>query len=332
MRTKWWQVNLLLVMMLAGAFLPLSARDLGALYDRDTLEAARQRYGPNLLGMFEEDFLTRLTREERQAAGTVRLEIPLTGANRSPLDFYSLIDRRVIVIPVLSVKFLDDLSIAYAYMDRHDCDRNQLLNYLTRLMYDERYPLMPPREALGIPDNALDDPFVDDVSQKLLKSTIYFLLGHEYGHIMYRHAGYETITAEMAQKQESQSDALALSVMRRVGVTPMGLAFFFMVASRLEPTPADFETESDYVRYLRERQTHPLSGTRVKRIAEQMRRYAEDFARLQPNRNQAAMQNRAMAEQLDQIGEILNDGRFRAFATQLGLRTSQAAIRSACAR
>lgn len=309
---------------------PVLAKDFGRLYDEQILRRAADVYGPNLQGLFREDFLSRLTLQERRAAPRIHLATPLVGANRSPWDYYALIDRQRIVVPILSVKFLDDLSISYAYMDRFGCDREMLFNYLTKLLYDEDYPPTPPRAALGIPSDALDDAFVDDVSQKLLKSSIFFLIGHEYGHVMHRHRGYGQISSAEAQRQENQSDDFALGVMRRIGVAPMGLAFFFAMASRIEPVPAAFDSQADFDRHIRETLTHPLTGSRLRNVADYMRESAVAFARLQPDPQAYVRAIASTAGDIEKIGDTIHDGQFRQFQLQRGLATSGRQLRAAC--
>ncbi len=318
---------LLLALWSAGG---LWARDLGELYDRQTLSQAAAVYGPNIQGLFREDFLDRLTFQERVSLPNVHLETPLIGPQRSPWEFFALPARQKIVVPVLSIRFLDDLAITYAHLERHQCDREQLFNYLTRLFYDKRFPAIPPRQALGIPADALDDPYVDDVSQKILKSTIYFLIGHEYAHLLYQHQGYERITAAQAQAQESQSDTFALEIMRRVGVPPLSMAFFFTLASRIDPVPAAFSSTAEFERYLQKKQTHPLTGKRLQNVADYLRRHADSYARLQANPTTWVSALQASATDIENLGRIVHDARFRQFQLKRGLAATESQMRSAC--
>ncbi|MCF6255973.1 MAG: hypothetical protein L3J98_06845 [Gammaproteobacteria bacterium] len=280
--------------------------------------------------MFQEDFLGRLTQQERHAAPEIRFETPLIGAGRSLFEYYTFIDRQRIVIPILSVKFLDDLSITYAYMERFNCNREMFFHYLIKLLRDKSYPLTPPRAALGIPSNALEDAFVDDVSQKMLKSTIFFLLGHEYGHVMYRHRGYEQISKAEAQRQESQSDDFALDVMRRIGVDPMGLALFFATASAQEAVPERFGSQTAFDQNIRRTSTHPLSGNRLRNISRYMRKHAAAFARLQPDQPAYITAIQLLAGEIDKTGSSLSDGEFRKFMYDRALQTSTRQLQMAC--
>ena len=79
-------------------------------YSTAELERASRTYHDNLVGSWEEDLLPRLTPAQRGAASTVSLRLPLIGAGRNPYDFYASPTARVVTIPILSVKFLDDLA------------------------------------------------------------------------------------------------------------------------------------------------------------------------------------------------------------------------------
>ncbi|WP_455205964.1 hypothetical protein [Kaarinaea lacus] len=321
------RTNLILLIFLLPCV--ANAKSMVGLYSDQQLEKAYSVYNRNIPYLYTDDFLGRLTFEER-FGHDIRLATPLRGDGGTPWEFYALIDQKIIVMPILSIKFLDDLSITFAYMEKNNCKKEMFYNYLTKLLYDDKYKPEPPRVALGIPANALDDHFVDDVSQKLLKSTFFFLLGHEYAHIIYNHAGYQHISGKRAQQQETEADNFSLNVMRRIGVTPMGLALFFTAASRLEAVPSAFSSKAKYEKYIQKVSTHPLTGNRMKNIATYLRKHANDFARLQANRSQATNLLQTIAGDVETIGEYISDGQFREFQFQQGIKTSSKAIRNAC--
>lgn len=310
----------------------VQAQDVGRMYPQSQLEKIAPRYQPNLRGLWEEDFLSRLTPEERLQAGTVMLNLPLIGANRHPLDFYADSGRRQVFLPIASVRFLDDMAVAIAYYERMGCDTGTVYDYAAALRIRPEETFGPPLDALGIPATALDDPFVDDVSQKILKSVVYFVAAHEYAHVMYRHKGYRAIAAQEAQRQESEADAFALNVLRRIAVPPLAMAHFFMITSRLEPSPADFAAPGEYEAYLRQRATHPVSSQRILDVAGGIEASVGAFARLQPDPAAMAASLRGVVGDLRQIGHTLDDRKMRRFLTERARTADVASFRRGCRR
>ena len=210
------------------------------------MQAIGTTYAPNLRLVWTQDFLARLSPAERSAATGLRLELPLFGLRHAPLEFYSVPDERRVVIPLASVKFLDDIAVAHAYDEKSGCDLGAVSGYAAALRFSRHAPTGSPLAALGVPPEALTDPDVDDVAMKMLKSTVFFVMAHEYAHLLHRHRSYAKLDAGQAQQQEMQADDFALDVMRRIGVPPIALGFFFLVSSRLEPSPGDFATAGQY--------------------------------------------------------------------------------------
>lgn len=309
---------------------PLHAQDVGRLYSQSELAAAGSRYAPNLQGLWQEDFLSRLTPAERQRAGAVTLHLPLVGAQRVPLDFYAIAAQRQVFLPIASVKFLDDISIATAYHERRGCGMAAVSDYMGVLR--ERPAALPgsPRAALGVPANALDDAIVDDVSQKLLKSTMYFIVAHEYAHVMYAHRGYSSITAREAQHQEMEADAFALEVMRRIAVPPLSMVHFFTLVSRMESSPADFDSAQQYEAYLQQRASHPVSAQRIFAVADALQENVKSYARTQSDARAWEQRLLAAAGDLRAIGKTLDDRSMRRLLTNRARTLDPASLRAAC--
>ena len=310
--------------------LPSQAQDASRLYSQEELQNIGSIYTPNLRGMWKDDFLQRLRPAERRMLSAVALDLPLIGATRSPLEFYSHPAERRVVIPIGSVKFLDDLSVAFAYYDKMGCDLGAVSDYAAALRFQSAPPAGSPLASLGVPRVAVKDRYVDDVSMKILKSNVFFLMAHEYAHVMYRHKGYSELTAPQAQEQEAQADRFALDVMRRIGIPPIGLAFFFLVASRLERTPGDFASAAEYESYLQQQATHPVSALRLQNVADLIAQKTEDFARLEPDPAAAARRLLQLTPQLREIGSTLDDRRMRLFLAERARAVSAASLQSAC--
>ena len=155
-------------------------------------------------------------------------------------------------------------------------------------------------------------------------------MAHELAHILYRHRGYGSITAAEAQEQESQADAFALNVMRRISVAPMGMSIFFLVASRFELAPGDFETLAQYEAYLREHSTHPLTSNRLLAIAQGIRSNVDSFTRGQASPTLWRPRILAVADDIQRIGRTLDDRAIRELQRHRSQRVTLAELASAC--
>jgi len=292
------------------------AADAFDVYEWETLQQADKIYSKNIRLIWEEDLLGRLTVKERQAAGNVKLNVPLRGVHNSLFDYYSSPRTREITIPILSVKFFDDLAIAAAWLNRQECALDPVSDYVGMLRYqgsslssDGRFP--PPQQALGIPQRALDDAIVNDVSGKALKSAIYFLMAHELGHVIFQHKPYDMIDGQEAQAQEMQADDFALNIMRRISVPPVGMVLFFMMCSRFEPAPGDFPNLQEYENFVRRTSTHPLTSRRLIAISRGIRSNVDAFCRGQKDPTLWQARIIKIADDIEAIGNGLDDRQIR---------------------
>jgi len=322
-----WPPQFAILMLMSAA---VSAQDVSLLYSESDLQQIGNRYTPNLRGMWDEDFLSRLTIAERLQAGAVSLYLPLVGANRYPLDFYSDPVRRQVFLPIASVKFIDDISLAFAYYQRIGCDVGLVSDYVAVLRFRPQQAKGSPLDTLGVPRTAINDPIVDDVAQKILKSIIFFVAAHEYAHVMYQHKNYDQITAGQAQQQEIEADAFALEIMRRIGVPPSALTVFFLTASRLEASPGDFNSPAAYEDYVRQRATHPVSALRILNLAQGIEDHIEAFTVLQTDPASWKSKLQTQVVELRQIGNTLDDRSMRSFLAQRAQTVDIASFRRAC--
>ncbi len=295
------------------------------LYDARTLDKATQLYSENLRLVWSADLLAKLTPTDRQAAGNVKLDLPPIGVQGFPFDYHSDPSTREITIPILSVKFFDDLAIAAAWLTRKGCAQDPVSDYAGILRYQgftlprgNRFP--PPLQALAIPQNALADAVVDDIAQKTLKSAIYFLMAHELGHVRYQHKRYDAISRPDAQTQEMQADDFALNIMREISVPPMGMVLFFMVASRFEPAPGDYpnlrgdETWGQILqkdKTWRQTWTHPLTSQRLLAVSKGIRTNANAFSKGQKDPTLWRPRIIEAADQIEVIANTLDDPKIR---------------------
>lgn len=137
--------------------------DFGRMYDLQTLEHVQDVYGRNLSNILFHDIHAYLDSDQQEALSKVTLDVPLYDANKDPFTFYMIPATGHMTIPALSMKFLDDVSIARAWMESNHCDTQAIHDYVAMAYYG-REQLPPLLQALNLPDNVLDDPMVDEMA------------------------------------------------------------------------------------------------------------------------------------------------------------------------
>ncbi|WP_026960608.1 phage exclusion protein Lit family protein [Aliagarivorans taiwanensis] len=294
------------------------ARDYSAMYSASELKRVSEVYGANIEAVLYDDLRPHLTQDELALLARVRLYQPWE-RTEDPFEFAADSAQGIILIPAFSVKFLDDLAIATAWFERFNCDKQAIFDYLAALDFSTQ-PLDAPLKALGVPDKAyLLDEYVDDVWQKLLKSALGFILLHELGHVHFRHKGYGQLSAEQAQRQEAQSDAFALAILRRVHLPPMGMALWFSAVAVRDPLSAGSP-----------RQTHPLSAQRLRAIAEALRDRPEDFIEAGNRDRWDANTINDISKQFDVIADTLADAQARQLLRQRGEALDPSKLAHSC--
>jgi hypothetical protein len=121
------------------------AKDMASLYDEATLADWQPRYREGILWNVENVIWPRLNADERQQLAGVNLCFPLRGHSRDPLEFYARLEAAadacaaqsppVVVLPIQSIKFFDDLSVAHAWLWRHGYGPDTALEYASMLKY-----------------------------------------------------------------------------------------------------------------------------------------------------------------------------------------------------
>jgi hypothetical protein len=261
----------------------VEARDV---YDDATLAEWQPRYQRSTERIFHEVILPALTVAEERALGEPPpIEFPLRAAGEwtrdYPLAFYVPGDRRVITMPIASLKFLDDICTAYAWLQINGYGLETVSEYTAILRFADKEPpggFPPPLEALQIPANALDDPRVDELALGHFVTARTFLLAHELGHVLHRHAAH---SYEQSRQNEREADRFAFQLMERTPLPPIGALLFFMADahwSHVEENP---------------NATHPMSGDRVRAAAQ----WVDD-----PD----------FAHQLGELGTFMDDPEIRA--------------------
>jgi hypothetical protein len=248
------------------------------LYTQGQIDKARAAYAENVEFQLRSDMGI--------PAEVIRLEMPDRGSH--PLSVSAHPATRSIRFPVQTIMFIDDFGILWTYLDRMGCEREYILTYLNALLREGR-DLPDPLAAFGIDrDKALADPFVNDVSGKIVTTAVYFLLAHEVGHLALGHGALGAGAASIAQEMEA--DDLALAAFRAKGLPPIGVSFYFLAARWNDPA-RDRANSS----------THPLSGDRIARIGEALVAEPEAFSHSEPDPALGARQVRSMGEDLVRV-------------------------------
>lgn len=304
------------------------ARDYVSLYDDETLAHWRDRYRPGIMSNLANVLVPNLTPAELSALRGLTIDMPLRAATGGPLDFYA-IGPATVVLPALSLKLFDDLSVAYAWLWKQGYSLETALEYVGLLKYgrESDYGRWPqPFEALGIPDDALDDPDVDSLAQKIFKSAVIFILLHEMGHVLHQHPGYgPEVTRQEARANEAEADAFALEVMRRLPAQPTGMFLFFQTLVYLGPNRGDFDSEAAYQRAL-EQSTHPLTADRMRAIAGLLRRHSSDFANEYGSREEGLAAVTFVADQVDGVADMVADPDLQRLIAQTSRRATLASL------
>ncbi|MCP4628988.1 MAG: hypothetical protein GY850_36590 [bacterium] len=236
-----------------------NAGDLSGFYDNSTLNYWRGRYKRSTPKILNRVIWPALLNSEKRRLGRKPIiefpRYPDGKFRQHPLAFYVPADRPNIVFPIFSLKFLDDLCTAYAWLQVNGYSLETVAEYTAILKYGKPpsggFP--PPLKAMQIPQNALDNPQVDELALGHFVTSRTFLLLHEMGHILY---GHNARTYAESVRNEQQSDRFAASVMQRTALPPLGILVFFMADAHWSGFPASG------------RDTHPLSGERVRALAD----------------------------------------------------------------
>lgn len=273
-------------------------------YPPASLDRVAQRTTPGLRSNFEQVLLPRLTDRERQQLGRINLDLSRREYPDHPLNFYAATGGNV-VLPLSSVKLVSDLSLALAWYNRNRLPEQKVFDYAAMLAFRGPAPdgvKALPLAALGVPDDADNDPAVNGLFQKLFGTTMVFIMGHETGHLFHGHRA--NVGETRSRQQEGEADAFAVELMARMGEPPIGISFYFMMA-------APFECA--------ERSTHPLSGERINRLVAALRNNASLFARNKPSPQQERQLVESITQELGKVAKLVDDPDIRESMRLAGL-------------
>lgn len=286
-----------------------AAKDLSTIYDLSTLANGLAVHEKTTQKIVDQVIWPALSDSERSALSGVRFEYPLVpdaAMRGSPLSFYAPFSGDRVVMPESSLKFLDDLCTAYAWLQVHGYGVETVSEYTGLLRHKDfaagRFP--QPLPSLQIPQHALRDQQVNDLSLAHFVTARTFILLHELGHVIHYRGVPEaewqrrdrTLAQLLAMSRASEeaADRFAIRVMQRTPLPPIGMMIFFMADAHFSSFPAVY-SEKEWQHYLDNYSTHPLTGARLHILAAELR-------------------DRGLAALIDQLGKELDDP-----DTQLGV-------------
>ncbi len=260
---------------LAIVFVMLAESAAAQIYTRESLQADAARLRNAVHRIYAIGIKPSLTPGEADAAGAFEFDFPLPEPDDPLMDFAATTDGRKLIMPLMSLKALEDLMTAYAWLYYQGFSLSAIDLYFTMLRYGSRTDIPQGRfpailDALGVPADAYKtDKRVDDLSLRLRNEAFAFIIAHELGHIIFKHRPLTEITGTQAQADEVQSDDFALDIFARTGTSPLGPVLFFQAQIYNLLHPVEFgamgpeERESALVQM-----THPMSLDRIARMTD----------------------------------------------------------------
>lgn len=299
---------LILALMLCNV--PARATELADMYSRDVLAADAARLENAVRKIYSLGLAPTLTAAEKASLSAVTLQFPMPRPGDDPLNFYATTDaagRAAVVMPILSLKALEDMATAYAWVHTRGLRASTIDLYFAMLRHrpPDRFPggrYTDILTALAIPNNATDDKAVDRLSLSLRNEAIAYILGHELGHILFRHKGYGEITRQQARDDEIQSDRFALDVMARSATPPLGAVLYFQAQVYRFRHRGEFLTPLAFDDYLMTVATHPMTVDRLEALA----RHISGPLAERRGRERAIWVG--IGQQLAQVAQVLRDG------------------------
>jgi Peptidase family M48 len=283
--------------------------DFRDLYEEDSLAQYQRTFQENWEWNFREQIIPNLSAKEKKVLSKVKLEVPKRGQQNGVFEFYR--KGNTVVMPAMSLQFFKEICIANAWLTMKNYNMETVQQYVGMIFFKQkkdfpggRYPR--PLAALGIPPDATQNAFVEDVRKKLFASGTIFILCHELGHVFYDHPGYSEVSTVQARSNEAQADRFALEIMARMAILPAGAPFWFMNIARIEPSRADFANQEEWNKYQHEKNTHPLTAERIRSLAADMLTHASEFAQAEPDPEKGILQVHAIANTFDIVSKILD--------------------------
>lgn len=242
-----------------------------AMYDAGELAAERPRIEARV-----GELQRRVTLPAHLPAGGewlagVGIRLPDLGRDGHPLGFEA--DGARVVMPLAGLRFIEDLTMAYAWRHRAGRTLEPFDEYLAMLRWrpEADWPggaYLDPLEAFGVPDAVWErDPAVGELGTRLRNEAWAFILAHELAHIYHRHPGNLGVSPAQSRANERQADAFALDLLERAGTIPMGAILYFQATVAFAGNRAEQPSDAAFARWKAEEATHPVNSERLLAIA-----------------------------------------------------------------
>lgn len=315
-----WKIAIGCVILSGSA---AGATDWSEFYDEETLRHWGVEMPPGLEGTLRDEIWPKLEPMEKRALAGVVLQFPPADPNH-PMNFYAHSDdtRKTVTLPIGSLRFFGDITLAYAWLNKNGYSLDSVTDYLAMIECQWPDKLIGknyrPLDALGIPKNVRADRDVMDTFQVTFGTAVMFIMGHELGHLYYRHPSYDAVSTATACRNEEQADAFALELMRRIGVAPLGMAVFFSTLAHLEPSAVDGRP--------RPQSTHPVTAERIRAIGKAIGENLKDYARTSDKPANMIERLRKTVADLNEIASGLADEGIQDLIRQKGLTAKVEAL------
>jgi len=264
-----WIVIVLCLFIAYFAPAPCSA-DVSSMYSRSELDNAAPRLAAAVMKIYDLGVKPQLTPDELSRLHDFALRFPLPSPSDEVLNFYAVDSggKPNVVMPILSLKVVEDMATAYAWLYQNGMSLGTIDLYFSMLCHKPKVDLpggkYPPLLAtLGIPANALEDQKIDQLSLSFRNQAFAFVLVHELGHILHKHKGYDVVTKAQARADEAEADRFALDVLARTQTAPLGAILFFQAQVYSHPHRGEFADRQAWQQYLLTTSTHPLTVDRI---------------------------------------------------------------------
>lgn len=277
------------------------------IYADQQLADDKQRYAKRFGFLLQKGLLAFATPQEQRALAGVVVRHPARG--KGPLSVKSLIfeDRPMVRAPVASLKFIEDLSVAYAWRFTNNYSLEPIDEYLAVLKHRSgdvfgNSRRADPLNALGVPSRIWEsDKKVDELSLRFRNTAWAFILAHELGHLRLGHNERRASPSE-SQLREEQADEFAVQLLSRSGTIPMGMILWLQATAGYMKNRSDFSSDAAYHEWVSVEASHPVNGRRMQNLARLMQQQSSAVA----DANEADVL-KFIAQRLKVIGETVEN-------------------------
>lgn len=270
----------ILIILVAAATAASPGR--AEMYSQRELAADRPRLQARIAEMHGLVTLPQFLAPSDRWLAEVEVLTPDVAPDGDPMGFSAYQGR--VYMPLAGLKFIEDLTMAYAWRYSTGRSLEPFDEYLAMLRWkpEPDWPggvHLDPLEAFGVPEAIWEtDPAVGDLGTSFRNEAWAFLLAHELAHVLFSHPGNRA-PAAVSQANESEADAFALNLLERAGTIPMGAVLYFQATAAFYSSRADLPSDRAYARWQREAATHPVNSQRLLAMAYKL----QLFARQQSN-------------------------------------------------